>query len=191
MGPAAARVGRLLVGKAWTTARAGGAGGRRPRRSANTPARFDVTFAATVQEEIGILGAASLGRARARYDMGFIVDNGLAGDIPTVSERTCPCGWAAGRRSCTATPPRTTPRAAHARAARGRGPHGIPVQDVVLYHYYSDGANLIRQGIETVLVAPPIRYSHSPFEAVDPADLDATAGSLVAYLNAAETGSGR
>ena len=61
---------------------------------------------------------------------------------------------------------------------------GIPVQDAVLYHYGSDGANLVRQGMETALVAPPIRYSHSPFEAIDPADVVATVDLLVAYLTA-------
>jgi tetrahedral aminopeptidase len=60
--------------------------------------------------------------------------------------------------------------------------HGIPVQDAVLYHYGSDAAHLIRQGMETVLVAPPIRYSHSPFEAVDPADVEATVRLFAAHL---------
>jgi endoglucanase len=59
---------------------------------------------------------------------------------------------------------------------------GIPVQDVVLYHYSSDGAHLARQGMETLLVAPPIRYSHSPFEAVDVRDVEATVALFHAYL---------
>jgi tetrahedral aminopeptidase len=58
----------------------------------------------------------------------------------------------------------------------------IGVQDAVLYHYSSDGANLVRQGMETVLLAPPIRYSHSPFETVDPSDLEATVRLIEAFL---------
>jgi endoglucanase len=53
---------------------------------------------------------------------------------------------------------------------------------MVLFHYSSDGAHLARQGMETMLVAPPIRYSHSPFEAVDPADVEATVRLFEAYL---------
>jgi tetrahedral aminopeptidase len=77
-------------------------------------------------------------------------------------------------------------RELHAVAARDR----IPVQDAVLFHYHSDGANLVRQGIETVLLAPPIRYSHSPFEAIDPADLDAAVRLLVGFLTGAAAAGG-
>jgi endoglucanase len=59
---------------------------------------------------------------------------------------------------------------------------GIPVQDVVLFHYSSDGAHLVRQGMEALLVAPPIRYSHSPFEAVDVNDVEAAVRLFEAYL---------
>jgi putative aminopeptidase FrvX len=36
--------------------------------------------------------------------------------------------------------------------------------------------------METLLVAPPIRYSHSPFEAVDPRDVESAVRLFEAYL---------
>jgi putative aminopeptidase FrvX len=185
------RMGRLLVGKALDD-RAGLAVLVAVARAlADAPARFDVTFAATVQEEIGLLGAASLARSGADYDIGFIIDNGLAGDVPTVSSEHMPVSLGGGpalvHRDSSAHYSRRLIHELHAVAAR----EGIPVQDAVLYHYHSDGSNLIRQGIETVLVAPPIRYSHSPFEAIDPSDLDATARLLVGFLTTSGEGSVR
>lgn len=144
--------------------------------------RYDVTLAATVQEEIGLLGAASLAGGERSYDIGFILDNGLAGDIPTVSVEHMPVRLGGGpalvHRDSSAHYSRRL--LAELRATADRA--GIPVQDAVLYHYASDGSNLIRQGIETALIAPPIRYSHSPFEAVDPADVAATVRLFTRYL---------
>lgn len=143
---------------------------------------YDVTLAATVQEEIGLLGAASLARDGREFDIGIILDNGLAGDIPTVSDEHMPVrlglGPALVHRDSSAHYSRRVIRALREIAER----EGIPTQDAVLYHYGSDGANLIRQGMETVLIAPPIRYSHSPFEAVDPGDVEATVRLLAAFL---------
>jgi tetrahedral aminopeptidase len=184
------RVGRLLVGKALDDRGGLAVMVAVARALAEKPARYDVTFAATVQEEIGLLGAASLSSSGERYDIGFIIDNGLAGDVPTVSSEHMPVSLGGGpalvHRDSSAHYSTRLIRELHAVATRDR----IPVQDAVLYHYHSDGANLIRQGIETVLVAPPIRYSHSPFEALDPADLEATVGLLVGFLTTGAEGGG-
>jgi putative aminopeptidase FrvX len=176
------RLGRLVSGKALDdriglavlTMLARSLVGRRPR--------YSITLAATVQEEIGMLGAASLGRDGERYDVAITVDNGLAGDIPTVSVEHMPVRLGGG--------PVLVHRdsAAHfsrrlIAGLRGAAAHaGVPVQEAVLYHYGSEGANLIRQGIETALVAPPIRYSHSPFETADPADVAGAARMLETFV---------
>ncbi|HEU4455468.1 MAG TPA: hypothetical protein VFR81_20565, partial [Longimicrobium sp.] len=117
-------------------------------------------------------------------DVGFVIDNGLAGDIPTVSEAHVPVRLGAGptlvHRDSSVHYSRRLIAELRATAAK----HAIPVQDLVLFHYSSDGAHLARQGMETLLIAPPIRYSHSPFEAVDVRDVEATARLLEAYLSA-------
>jgi tetrahedral aminopeptidase len=179
------RMGRLLVGKALDDRLGLAVLVELSRRLEAKALQYDVTLAATVQEEIGMLGAASLGRGGREYDLGFILDNGLAGDIPTVSAEHVPVRLGGGpalvhRDSSAHYSPRLI-RALRTAAEQA----GVGVQDLVLYHYASDGANLIRQGIETVLIAPPIRYSHSPFEAVDPSDIEATVTLLLTFLTTA------
>ena len=180
--PVIRRVGRLLVGKAMDDRLGVAVLVELARRLAGAERRHDVTFALTVQEEIGMLGASSLARDGRAYEVGFVIDNGLAGDIPTVSEAHVPVrlgmGPALVHRDSSVHYSRRL--IAELRATAGRA--GIPVQDAVLYHYSSDGAHLVRQGMEALLVAPPIRYSHSPFEAVDVRDVEATVALLAAWL---------
>ena len=179
------RMGRLLVGKALDDRVGIAVLVALARRLRGRPLPFDVTLAATVQEEIGLLGAASLARSGREFDIGVIIDNGLAGDIPTVSAEHMPVRLGGGpalvHRDSSAHYSTRLIRELHRVATEG----GVPVQDAVLYHYGSDGANLVRQGMETVLLAPPIRYSHSPFEAVDPADVAATVNLLAGFLGTA------
>jgi endoglucanase len=180
--PGVRRVGRLLVGKAMDDRLGIAVLVELARRVDRARLRFDLTLAATVQEEIGLLGAASLARGGREYDVGFIVDNGVAGDTPTVSAAHVPVRLGGGpalvHRDTSAHYSRRLISELRNTALR----EGLPVQDAVFYHYNSDGATLLRQGIETALVAPPIRYSHSPFEAVDPADVETTVRLLLAYM---------
>jgi tetrahedral aminopeptidase len=176
------RVGRLLVGKAMDDRVGVAALVETARRVAAAPRAFDVTFALTVQEEIGMIGASSLAAEGRVFDLGIVVDNGLAGDIPTTSAAHMPVWLGNGpalvhRDSSVHYSPRLI-RALRAVASR----HDISVQDAVLFHYSSDGAHLARQGMEPALIAPPIRYSHSPFEAVDPVDLVATVRLLECFI---------
>ena len=183
--PGIQKVGRLLVGKAMDDRLGVAVLVELSRRLAERPPRFDVTFALTVQEEIGMIGASSVARDGRAFDIGFIIDNGLAGDIPTVQDEHVPVRLGAGpalvHRDTSVHYSRRLIARMHAVAQS----HGIPVQDVVLYHYSSDGAHLVRQGMETLLVAPPIRYSHSPFEAVDPRDVEHAVRLFEAFLTEA------
>ncbi|HST62075.1 MAG TPA: M20/M25/M40 family metallo-hydrolase, partial [Longimicrobium sp.] len=180
--PGIRRVGRLLVGKAMDDRLGVAVLVELARRLAGAERRFDVTLALTVQEEIGMVGASSVGRDGRTFDIGFIIDNGLAGDIPTVMEAHVPIRLGGGpalvHRDSSVHYSRRLIGELRAVAEK----HEIPVQDLVLYHYSSDGAHLVRQGMETLLVAPPIRYSHSPFEAVDPRDVEHAVRLFEAYL---------
>lgn len=182
------RMGRLLVGKAMDDRLGVAVLVALSRRVDPARLRFDLTLAVTVQEEIGTVGVSSLARSGREYDIGIVIDNGIAGDIPTVSEAHVPVRLGGGptlvHRDTSAHYSRRLIRELRETAAR----EGVPVQDAVLYNYSSEGAHLIRQGMETVLVAPPIRYSHSPFETVDPADVEAAARLLAAYLQAPPEG---
>jgi putative aminopeptidase FrvX len=59
---------------------------------------------------------------------------------------------------------------------------GIPVQLAVFPSYASDGLELIKAGIETALIAPPARYTHSPFEMTHEDDLMLAVDLLQAFL---------
>lgn len=186
--PGVRRVGRLVVGKAMDDRIGVAVLVALARRLAGAERRFDVTLALTVQEEIGMVGASSLGRDGRSFDVGFIIDNGLAGDIPTVSEAHVPVRLGMGPALVHRDSSVHYSRRLIAKLRATAEGAGIPVQDAVLYHYSSDGAHLVRQGMESLLVAPPIRYSHSPFEAVDVRDVEATVALFAAYL--AEPGAG-
>jgi putative aminopeptidase FrvX len=184
------RMGRLVVGKSLDDRLGIAVMVELARRLEPGALRYDVTFAATVQEEIGMLGAASLSRGGAEFEIGIVIDNGLAGDIPTVSPQHVPVRLGAGpalvhRDSAAHYSPRLIEML---RASAGRA--GVGVQDMILFSYASDGVNLVRQGMETVLIAPPIRYSHSPFEAADPADIEATVRLLEDFLTSPPPGHG-
>ncbi|HEY0038257.1 MAG TPA: M20/M25/M40 family metallo-hydrolase [Longimicrobium sp.] len=182
------RMGRLLVGKAMDDRLGVAVLVELSRRLAEAAPRYDVTLALTVQEEIGMVGASSLARDGRSFDIGFVIDNGLAGDIPTVSPAHVPVRLGGG--------PTLVHRDSSVHYSRRligalrdvAGRHSIPVQEMVLFHYSSDGAHLVRQGMETMLIAPPIRYSHSPFETIDPADVEATVRLLEIFLMEAAEG---
>jgi endoglucanase len=182
------KVGRLLVGKAMDDRLGVAVLVELSRRLAAAERRFDVTLALTVQEEIGMVGASSLARDGRGFDIGFVIDNGLAGDIPTVSPAHVPVRLGGGptlvHRDSSVHYSRRLIAEMREVAAR----HAIPIQEMVLFHYSSDGAHLVRQGMEALLVAPPIRYSHSPFEAVDPLDVEATVRLFELYLTEAAAG---
>ena len=59
--------------------------------------------------------------------------------------------------------------------------HDIPVQRAVYQQYGSDGAALIRRGIEAALLTYPTRYTHSPVESVDERDLNWLVDLIVAF----------
>lgn len=184
--PGVRRMGRLLVGKAMDDRLGVTVLVELARRLRGAELKCDVTLAVTVQEEIGMIGASSLARDGRSFDIGFIIDNGLAGDIPTVNEAHVPVRLGMGpvlvhRDTSVHYSRRLISRMRALGEARG-----IPLQDAVLYQYSSDGAHLVRQGMEALLVAPPIRYSHSPFEAIDPADVDAAVRLFEAFVTEGE-----
>ena len=142
---------------------------------------YDLYFAATVQEEIGLAGASSL-RPDVDADLAIALDNGLVGDIPTVSERDMPTVLGGG------------PTLVHKdhyvhydvnliwKLADLAEQQAIPVQHAVYQQFGSDGAALIRQGIPAALLAPATRYTHSAFEMIDERDVDHTLALLQAFV---------
>nr|WP_277349435.1 M20/M25/M40 family metallo-hydrolase [Streptomyces sp. S3(2020)] len=150
------------------------------RRLAGTGATRDVVLVGTVQEETGAVGAASLRFDLGAFDEAIALEIGPAGDTPGMPDG--PREVALGRG----------PALVHADAAAHYDSRltatlvdlahtrGIPVQHAAFECFGTDGAQLMTQGIPTALLAVPTRYTHSPYEMVDLADVSAALELLVA-----------
>jgi endoglucanase len=141
---------------------------------------FELWLASTVQEENGLLGAASLADEMS-FDVAITLDVGLTGDIPGPDKRDFP--------SCLGAGPVVVYQDARCHYSRRLSDRlieiatseKIPIQRAVFQNYGSDGAELLRRGVETALLTYPTRYTHSPIETVDEADLNHMVELLVAF----------
>jgi putative aminopeptidase FrvX len=142
---------------------------------------YEVWLASTVQEENGLLGAASLADEQT-FDRAITLDVGLTGDIPGPDERDFPaklgCGPIVVYQDASAHYSRRLSDALVTSAKTAN----IPVQTGIFQNYGSDGAALIRRGVDTALLTYPTRYTHSPIETVDEGDLEHTVDLLVAFI---------
>ncbi|MFN8594397.1 MAG: M20/M25/M40 family metallo-hydrolase [Thermomicrobiales bacterium] len=180
--PETRRIGKNITGKAMddraALAIATAAGERLAQRS---DLRYEVWLVSTVQEENGLLGASSVAD-ELTLDRAIALDVGLTGDIPGPDKRDFPCRLGAGPMvvyqdaSC-----HYSHKFCDELVAAGRRAE-VPVQRAVFQNYGSDGAELIRRGVETALLTYPTRYTHSPIETVDERDLEQSVDLLVAFL---------
>lgn len=145
---------------------------------------YDLYLAVTVQEENGLIGANSL-FSEVAADLAIALDVGLVGDIPLVGEKTMPTSLGGGPLLVHKDASVHYTRSLIWRIADIAEQAGIPVQHAIFERFGSDGAQLIRHGIPSVLMAPPTRYTHSPFEMVDEKDLDFTRRLLSAFATTA------
>ena len=179
--PATRRIGSLICGKAMDDRVGLAVMTELLKRLDVAKLQYDLYFASTVQEEMGLLGATSLERERA-FDLAIALDVGLSGDIPLVDEKDMPVRLGAGPilvyHDSGVDYDRRLTRVL-SEVARGAD---IPVQHAVFQRYSSDGRELIKLGIRTVLVAFPTRYTHSPFETVHERDLIQTVELLQKFL---------
>ncbi len=140
-----------------------------------------VIFVWSVQEETGLAGAAQIAiRLGPTVRRVYAVDTFVSSDSPLESQRFAftPIGRGAVARAVdnsSVTPPAEVDRvAAVARA------HRIPLQ-IGTTNGGNDGSAFTRYGALDVPLSWPLRYSHSPAEVVDLADI-AALGQLVAAL---------
>lgn len=142
---------------------------------------YNLTLAATIQEEIGLIGATSLGN-RDTFDVAIAIDNGPIADYPGVDEREMPVRLGRGptlvyKDSWTHYDRRVINQLRDVAAA-----DEIPVQHSIFPGFGSDGAALIRAGIPTALLAIATRYTHSAFEMADERDIEAALALLIAFV---------
>ena len=129
-----------------------------------------ITFAWTVQEEIGAVGGQALS-VRNAWDVMFAVDSFASADVPGVPRHYGPCVLGKGpvirsmdHRSI------STPRLAKWAIDLAER-HGISVQFGPTGGY-TDGQHFLARGIAMLMLCVPVRYMHSPVEMIDRRDLE-------------------
>lgn len=179
--PTTRRIGHNLVGKAMddraALAIATLAGERLASRD---DLAYEVWLASTVQEEIGLLGAASLADELA-FDRAIALDVGLTGDIPGPDKRDFPARLGSGPIVVFQDARCHYSRRLSDELLSAAAASGIPVQRAIFQNYGSDGEALMRRGIDSALLTYPTRYTHSPIETVNEGDLEHTVDLLVAF----------
>jgi endoglucanase len=141
----------------------------------------ELTVAATVQEEIGVVGAAALA-AREQFDAAIVVESGLAGDVPRVGEAAMPLKLGAGPTLVHKDSMVHYDYALTAELERIAGARSIPIQHAVFGSFGSDGVSMMRADVPAALVAFPTRYTHTPFETGNLGDVEAMVELLSAFV---------
>jgi endoglucanase len=148
---------------------------------------YELWVGSSIQEENGLLGAASIPEVHS-FAHGIAIDVGLCGEVPGTNEANHPAKLRHGpivvHQDSSANYSARMCRA-FVEAARSRD---LPVQQAVFQNYGSDGAELIRRGIETILLTMPTRYTHSPNEMVTEADCVGCVDALLAFLESEPLG---
>jgi endoglucanase len=143
----------------------------------------ELVLAATVQEEIGLVGATALA-AREGFDAAVVVESGLAGDVPKLGETALPLRLGGGLALVHKDSMVHYDHALTARLERLAEERGVPLQHAVYGSYGSDGAAFMRHDVPTALVSFPTRYTHTPFEMAHLSDLAALVDLLEALVRA-------
>jgi endoglucanase len=151
------------------------------RRAPRQELKWDVTLACTVQEEVGLIGAAALA-AREAFEAAIVVEIGLAGDIPGVAERDMPLRLGAGPILVHKDSLVHYDHALTAALEQTAQAANIAFQHAVFGSFGSDGAAFMQADIPAALVAFPVRYTHTPFETGHLADIEALVAWLVAFV---------
>ncbi|HEY9426270.1 MAG TPA: M20/M25/M40 family metallo-hydrolase, partial [Gemmatimonadaceae bacterium] len=140
-----------------------------------------VIFAWVVREEIGLEGAAALASSlRGSVARVYAVDTFVSSESPLDDHRFAFTPIGAGPVARALDNSSATPPAEVERVRVAAGAAGIPIQ-IGTTNGGNDGSEFVRYGVRDVPISWPLRYSHSPAELVDLADI-AQLGRLVAEL---------
>lgn len=180
LNPGTRRLGDTIIGKAMDNRAAVAIATSVAERAEPSRLRHQLWVGSAVQEENGLLGSSSFPDIHP-FEYGIALDVGLCGDVPGTSPGNHPAKLGGGpllvHQDASANySHRMTMRLVETAAAEG-----IPVQQAVFQNYGSDAAALIRRGVESVLMAFPTRYTHSPNEMVTETELVQCVDLILAY----------
>ena len=138
-----------------------------------------VTFAWSVQEEIGLKGAEAIA-ARSSFDVVFAVDTFVSSDSPLETQAFADATLGEGPVLRAMDNSNLAPEAALEKAQRIAAARKLPLQ-IGLTHGGNDGSVFPAYGAIDIPISWPTTYSHSAVEVIHQRDLDHL-GRLVAIL---------
>ena len=173
--------GKLIFGKALDARMGLYIATEAARRADKAKLRFDLFIGSSVQEENGLIGAESLIR-HADFAQAISIEVGLAGDIPLVDPREMPVALGKGpvlvyKDGSVHHDRHLTERLADLAEARG-----IPYQLAAYIQFGNNAKEFVAAGVPSLMITPPTRYTHSPFEMCHEDDVENSIRLLVAYL---------
>jgi putative aminopeptidase FrvX len=141
-----------------------------------------VTLISTVQEELGMKGAAAAAKI-AEFDGVINVDVGLTGDIPSANNDHLSTKLGAGPiivyKDFSIHYSYPLIKQLENSAIKNQ----IPFQKAVFKNYNTDGMYFFMQGYPTVTLAVPCRYTHTNFETVQASDIQNTLLLITSFMS--------
>lgn len=141
----------------------------------------NITFISTVQEELGMKGAAAAAKF-SEFDYVLNIDVGLTGDTPLSKEDYLSTKLGAGPiivyKDFSIHYSSSLINMAESIAINS----GISVQKAVFKNYNTDGMLFFMQGFPTLTIAVPCRYTHTDFETVRISDIENTISLIYKIL---------
>ena len=146
-----------------------------------------VTFAWSVGEEVGLVGARVLAERFDDVTTVYPVDTFVSSDAPLESQRTAYAPLGGGFVIRVVESINFAPAELVARVQALASEHGIQAQ-LGMTSGGTDGQPWLAKGIPSVPISWPGRYSHSPIEILDLRDLDSLVRIVVALAEAPVAG---
>ena len=174
------RLGNRLIGKAMDDRALLAAITALIEQPSLTP-RNDLRIAATVQEEIGSVGASAFGPAAAS-DVWLALDIAPCGKLPGQPAHRFPVDLGDGPVLVHKDISVVYDRAVGGELWSAAKSAGRSMQEGAFRAYFSDGRELMRQNTKVALLALPCRYTHSSFETIDLGDLEALIDVLAEWV---------
>ncbi len=140
-----------------------------------------ITLISTVQEEIGMKGAAAAAKFSS-YDKVINLDVGLTGDIPSSEKDFLPTKIGSGPILVIKD---FSAHYSHSLNTKIEGiakKYGINIQKAVFRNYNTDGMHFFMQGYPTANITVPCRYTHTHFESVRQMDIQQTLNLITKIL---------
>jgi endoglucanase len=180
-GSPVAQFGRNIVGKAMDNRIAGTIQTFLAEELIKMENKPHITLISTVQEELGMKGAAAASKY-SKFDGVINIDVGLTGDIPSSQEDHLPTKLGGGPILVYKDFSIHYSYQLIKELENSAKKNQVPLQKAVFKNYNTDGMYFFMHGYPTVTLAIPCRYTHTNFETVRLKDIQNTLSLLKNFL---------